>query len=135
MNRSNLFVLSVIGLLVAALGVSGDRGPVRADDNPPASRKLAFLVGVKDYEHPELHKLDFPENDVDELARFLAEQGFDVTVMTTARGRANADLKPTAANIREHLQQILKRATKEDLIVVGLSGHGIQPVESKDSFF
>ena len=33
------------------------------------------------------------------------------------------------------MQQLLKTATKQDLIVVGLSGHGIQPLEYKDSFF
>jgi formylglycine-generating enzyme required for sulfatase activity len=106
-----------------------------AQQEPTAGRKLAFLVGVKEYDHPELRKLAFTENDVDELAQVLRDQGFDVTVMTTVRGQRDAELKPTAAKIREQLQKILKTGTKQDLIVVGLSGHGIQPLDSKDSYF
>lgn len=100
----------------------------------PAGGKLALLVGVKAYDHPELRRLEFPENDVGELAGVLTSQGFKVTLMTTDRGRTDPDLKPTAANIRAQLQRLLKNATKDDLIIVGLSGHGIQPLDSKDSF-
>src|ERR1700722_14956011 len=103
MSRSTLAVRLGFGLVVVAAGALSWK--VLSADDEPAPRKLAFLVGVKAYDHPELKKLEFTENDVDELARVLTDQGFKVTVLTTARGRSDAAAKPTAANIRERLQQ------------------------------
>ena len=58
MKRSRTFglLLAAFVLLVAGLSLR-----TIADDTPAAGRKLALLVGVKEYEHPELHKLDFTE--------------------------------------------------------------------------
>ncbi len=47
-------------------------------------------------------------------------------------------MKPTADNVRVRLDEFLtkpKRVTKNDLILVGLSGHGLQPRGSGDSYF
>jgi hypothetical protein len=100
-----------------------------------AGRKLAFLVGVKVYEHADLKNLDFPENDVDELAAILKIDGFEVVVLTTQRGKRDQISKPTAGNIRKRLKTLLGGATKRDMIIVGLAGHGIQPLHSDDCYF
>src|SRR5580704_2676238 len=107
---------------------------VPANDGP-APRKLALLVGVKKYKHNDLKDLDYPENDVEELADVLRQLNFSVTVLTTRAGRANQDLFPDAANIRRQLSAILRDASKSDLIVVALAGHGVQPLESSQSYF
>src|SRR5580704_14348554 len=107
---------------------------VPANDEP-APRKLALLVGVKKYKHNDLKDLDYPENDVEELADVLRQLNFSVTVLTTRAGRANQDLFPDAANIRRQLSAILRDASKSDLIVVALAGHGVQPLESSQSYF
>ncbi len=107
----------------------------RADDNPPAGRKLAFLVGVKEYKHSDLKNLDYPENDVEELASVLKQQNFSVTLLTTSGGRTNQNRLPTSENIRRQLAAILKDVSKNDLIVVGLAGHGLQLVGSSDAYF
>jgi hypothetical protein len=98
-------------------------------------RKLAFLVGVKEYRHSALSNLDFPENDVTELADILKPLGFQVVVLTTTIGRTNSDLNPTVSNIREQLAKLLEKTSvgKRDLILVGLAGHGLQP--DKEAFF
>jgi formylglycine-generating enzyme required for sulfatase activity len=104
-------------------------------ENEPAGRKLAFLVGVKTYEHADLRDLDFPENDVEELAAVLKNDGFEIVVLTTTRGKTDARSKPTAENLRKRLKLLLQGVTKRDLLIVGLAGHGIQPLSSDDSYF
>ena len=74
-----------------------------------AGRKLAFLVGIKDYNHLELKNLDFPENDVEELAAVLKDQHFETVVLTTARGKHDVKEQPTAANIRHQLKRSARR--------------------------
>ena len=135
MSRSGVAVLSVISLFGATFWGCVARGPVLADDNPPAGRKLALLVGVKAYDHEDLKNLDFPENDVEELASVLKSQNYEMVVLTTARGKQDEKSKPTAKNIRTCLKTLLRGATKRDLIIVGLAGHGIQPLGSDDSYF
>jgi hypothetical protein len=56
-------------------------------------------------------------------------------VLTTERGKRDQNSKPTAANIRNRLKALLRGATKHDMIIVGLAGHGIQPIHSDDSYF
>jgi hypothetical protein len=113
----------------------GSRVP--AQENQPVGRKLALLVGVKDYQHGSLHDLDFPENDVTELAEVLRAQDFDVVVLTTALAKHDANSAPTADNIRKQLNQLLekRKVNKRDVIVVGLAGHGLQPLGSKEAYF
>jgi Caspase domain len=104
-------------------------------DDEPQPRKLAFLVGVKKYSHGELKDLEFPENDVKDLAEVLKRLGFTVTVMSTSAGRSDKEHYPDADNIRQQLTATLKGATKDDLILVGLAGHGLQPLNSSQSYF
>jgi hypothetical protein len=123
---------------LAALVVATQMGSiVPAQENHTAGRKLALLVGVKDYQHGSLHNLDFPENDVTELAEVLKSQDFDVVVLTTALAKNDPNSAPTADNIRKRLSQLLEKqkVNKRDVIVVGLAGHGLQPVGSKEAYF
>jgi formylglycine-generating enzyme required for sulfatase activity len=106
----------------------------RAQDEP-AGRKLAFLVGVRQYRHNDLKNLDYPENDVEELADLLKQKGFAVTLLTTHAGSSDKDRFPDAANIRRQLSAILRDASKNDLILMGLAGHGLQPLVSSQSYF
>jgi formylglycine-generating enzyme required for sulfatase activity len=135
MSRSGVFVLSLIGFVGVALCCSLNRSPVRADDNPPAGRKLAFLVGVKSYAHAELKNLEFPENDVKELADVLKRMGFTVVLMSTSAAPTDKEHFPNSENIRRQLSALLQGCTKGDLILVGLAGHGLQPLNSSQSYF
>jgi hypothetical protein len=129
-NQAAIFI--GFGLLFA-LGLVAPR-PASAQSAPPG-RKLAFLVGVKAYDHAQLKNLDFPERDVEELAAVLKNDDFQTVVLTTQRGREDERNKPTAENIRARLNSLLAGTTKADLIIVGLAGHGLQPLGSNDSFF
>jgi hypothetical protein len=104
-------------------------------------KKYALLVGVRKYDSDKFEDLRFTENDVEELARVLRERaGFtSVRLLTTTRGAGRKADAPTAANVRAALEALLARKTKEDTILVALSGHGIQSkVKGRDkdeSFF
>ncbi len=78
------------------------RWPVAAQEQAPG-RKLAFLVGVKSYDHAELKDLEFPENDVKEMADVLKREGFTVRLMSTAAAPTDKEHFPDADNIRRQL--------------------------------
>src|SRR5262249_38927008 len=72
--------------------------------------------------------LKYPENDVEALARLLTGKGGydEVVVLTSTRGKDDDSAKPTAQNVREALKNLLARAGKRDLVLIALSGHGVQ---------
>jgi formylglycine-generating enzyme required for sulfatase activity len=126
--------------LAAALLVLG---LVRADDRPP--RKVAFVVGVAKYDHA-FADLQFPERDAADLAATLRQGGFDVVLLT---GSAAGKDRATRKNIEDRLAELLDggprggpddtlpnalanavadahKIRKGDLVLVALSGHGLQ---------
>jgi uncharacterized caspase-like protein len=110
---------------------------------PPAGKKYALLVGVRDYDSARLASLRFPENDVEELAAVLQKQASftEVRLLTSTRGAKNKDHAPTAANIRTALRELLERKTRHDLVLLALVGHGLSSTlregrtERDESFF
>jgi TPR repeat protein len=89
-------------------------------------KKYALLVGVKEYDHSDLSLLKYTENDAEELAKALSEAGYDeVVVLTTSRGKKDAADAPTAANVRARLEKLSNKVKRDDLLLVGLSGHGV----------
>jgi sulfatase modifying factor 1 len=121
------------GLAVAAIALS----PIRAAAQETDGRKFAFLVGVEKYSHGNLPNLDFPENDVEELAETLTAQKFKTLLLTTRLGKTNPALMPTAKNVWSSLQNFIRdnKPDKADLMLIGLAGHGIQPLGSDESYF
>jgi formylglycine-generating enzyme required for sulfatase activity len=109
-------------LLVAVLVST----PVRAADDP--GDRYALLVGIGTYSGKRFVDLPGAENDVTRLAEQLAAGGYrqpNLIVMTN--GQKNPDRHPSAVNIRKQLELLLKRRNEQDVIVVALAGHGIQP--------
>src|SRR5262245_5483546 len=102
--------------------------PLAYAEDKPQGKKLALLVGVKDYDHNDLTTLKHTENDVEELATILQSQraGFKVVVLTSTRGARDKKLRPTAENIRAQLKALLEKITRHDLVIIGLAGHGLQ---------
>jgi formylglycine-generating enzyme required for sulfatase activity len=127
-------ILSLGALAAAAIALLSLAAPAK---EPTTGRKFAFLVGVEKYSHGKLHDLDFPENDVEELADVLNSQGFKTVLLTTRLGKNDASRLPTQQNVWDGLRTFLKenKPTKRDLMLVGLAGHGIQPLGSDESYF
>jgi hypothetical protein len=127
-----------MALLLAALAVLLACPAASAEPRRQGNR-YALLVGVKSYDHSKLPDLRCTENDVEDLAGLLQgkESGFSrVVLLTTARGERVAAARPTARNIRAALKGLLARVTKHDLVLVALSGHGMQlKVKERDESF
>src|SRR5438874_4525873 len=94
-SRRHWSPLALAGL--AALTALGT--PLAA---PPQGKRYAVLVGVKEYHHGKLKDLDYPEADVEELAKVLERAGYEVVLLTGAEGRRDDGRRPTLANIRRH---------------------------------
>jgi formylglycine-generating enzyme required for sulfatase activity len=129
-SRATLAAGAVAAAAILLLSPTSD-----AQQGQPAGRKLAFLVGVKSYDHADLKDLEFPENDVKELADVLQRQGFTVTLMSTSATRTDKEHFPDAKNIRQQLSATLKGVSKRDLILIALAGHGLQPLNASQSYF
>jgi hypothetical protein len=120
-------------IALAAIFALGNTGVVAAAE--PNGVKYAVLVGVTEYEHPRFNLLKFAENDVAELGQKLRSGGFRVIQLSQSIGAKDARLKPSRANILREMDAVLNAATKHDLVLVALSGHGLQPSGSKENFF
>jgi hypothetical protein len=125
MNRNILYFAPVLMLSLVGHITAGE----------PVAVKYAILVGVTDYDHPRFRTLKYAENDVSELGQKLRAGGFRVTQLSKTVGERNARFKPTRANILHELDSVLNAATKRDMVFIALSGHGLQPSGSKESFF
>ncbi len=111
---SNLF--SILAVLCVA----------SASAEEPRTR-LAFLAGVADYRHKTMENLDFPHNDVGELAKQLKRLGFDVTSIT-GENASRDKLKTAFSNFVSQAE----RLGKDDIVFVALSGHGQQLLTVED---
>jgi hypothetical protein len=84
-------------------------------------KRYALLVGVKEYDHHKLAPLRFTENDVVEMAKLLRPAGYEVTVLCDSTGA-----KPTTANVKKALKELLAGKRRDDTVLVALAGHGLQ---------
>lgn len=110
----------VVALLALALGSGNISSASRA-----APKKVALLVGVNQYAKRGLDDkpLKYAERDVEALAVVLAKQGFEVRLL---KGSGRGDEQATLANIQAALGQLLKGRDGQDVVLIGLAGHGVQ---------
>jgi hypothetical protein len=131
MRRAICAILLLAGLAGAALG------------RPAGGKKYALLVGVGDYASGKFAPLRFTRNDVEELAVTLRDKaGFSsVRVLSTPRGTARTEDAPNLKNIKAEVKTLLSRKSRDDTILIGLAGHGLQRVvkragrDKPESFF
>ena len=129
------------GLVLAALCLSLTAAPPpasRADDEAPAGKKYALLVGVRTYNKDQLRNLDYTENDVDGLAQVLRGAGYKRVVLMTeteAVARRDNELMPTGKNVRSQLKALLEDRKAGDSVVLAFSGHGVQPRDQDANYF
>ncbi len=108
-----------------------------AEDDVPAGRKYALVVGVQKYEGTGLENLQFTENDANGLAQVLRGEGYAynrVVLLTHSEARKldRPDLEPTAQNIRDQLVTILKERRPKDTVLIAFSGHGFTTRKRRD---
>ncbi len=124
-------------LIVTAAWMTGGEAPGQGPAGPKGD-KYALLVGVRQYETPDLRALRYPESDVEELAKVLIRSGYrpeNVKVMTQRRGAEEPRYAPVAAKIRKELALILRHLDEGDSVVVALAGHGVQFQTEDEAYF
>ena len=114
-------IICRLGFLGVLLGVFATL-PGHAQGPAPGERRVAFLVGVNEYQNNGFKTLSWAENDVVEMEKELRRIGFDQVVTLTAS--LPGEKFASRANIKRQLDLLLKDVHKQDLVLVMLSGHG-----------
>ncbi len=105
------FAVALLVVLGCALALIGQEAK-------PKAVKYALIVGVDYYEDSKrLDALKYAEADAKALAEVL-KNGFQVTMLVGENG--------TKAKIEAAFQEILKKGTGADTLLVAFSGHGVQ---------
>ncbi len=94
----------------------------------------AFLVAADDYGDAAT-ALACTKNDVEALAARLVEIGFDANDVVVLKTGGSFRDYPTKANVEARFAAFVKSLRPGDFAIVYLSGHGVQPTDSKEAFF
>jgi WD40 repeat protein len=95
---------------MSGFGAKIESPPGRGDGE---HKRHALVVGISAYDDLAL-RLPFCVDDAVRLQAILAARGYHVTALHDAR----------AADVRQELEGLVKRADEDDVIVVYFSGHG-----------
>ncbi len=99
--------------------------PAYSQAKPKTGSRWALLVGVDDY--AEAQKLHFCGADMLALRDHLISAGFPEQQVVVLHDKAQqTKYRPTKHNVQRQLELMLGLVAKDDLLVVGFSGHGIQ---------
>ncbi len=86
-------------------------------------KKYALVVGISQYEDPEITDLQFAARDAEMVGTCLAETcGFDEVRTLTSGG----DREPSHVNVVDALHNLAPRLSPDDLFLFYFAGHGIQ---------
>lgn len=95
--------------------------------------RWAVIIGISDYQYPEIPDLKYADNDALALHEFLMSpqgggfRGENIILML------NEDA--TTQNIRDALFVFLKNAKKTDLVFIYFSGHGAPEYENPNNMY
>ncbi len=122
--RMQNFHLVLLACLALSLGEYALAQQATAPGRKPGSNRWALLIGVDDY--MRARKLDYCGADMQALAEQLMAAGFPKDHVYLLHDKApETKYRPMKANIETHLRLILGLVEKNDLVVVGFSGHGV----------
>ena len=96
--------------------------------------RYALVVGVNDYDHPDLAPLKWPADDAAALRDALQSVGYETALLSPAAAKKSADRQPTKANVESWLKWFLAKTTPADTMVVALAGRGYRPEGGAPSF-
>jgi hypothetical protein len=99
--------------------------------------RYALLVGIGEYRSDSgLNNLKYPEADMLALRDTFKEIGFeDQNIRLMVKSARDERLNPRRENIVHELKLLLDNKRPEDVIIVVLSGHGLQPRDKDEAFF
>jgi tetratricopeptide (TPR) repeat protein len=93
-------------------------------------RHIALLIGVNKYDNRNLADLAYAERDVQDLNELL-KSGYDVHLLLGSS--ASSSERATKRNIERALDDLFSKGlTKEDTVLIAISGHGEQISVERD---
>lgn len=108
-------ILGGLSILILALSLMMDAA---------SAANRALLIGVSEYDRPEVRQLRGPVNDVQLMRKLLSQRGFaEADILTLA---ANGSAAPTRANIMQALAALAAKAQPDDFVYLHFAGHGSQ---------
>lgn len=132
-----LVVLALLGLDSFVVGAQSRKAIKRKPAGQPASEMgigdlYALVVGVSDYQHPKIPQLRVSDKDARDIAEFLKKQtrlfkNVHITLLTNRQATKQA--------LEKQLFYKLRKAGKDDSIIVFLSGHGADDPNTPGEFF
>ena len=112
------FNRGIVATLLSCLAMLQTGSVLYAQQQP---RKIAFIVGVSEYQKDGLNNLKYADKDANDLAEELSKHGFDVSKLIGSHARHKT--------VREKLGEFIEltgELGKKDVVLVSFSGHGVQ---------
>jgi WD40 repeat protein/outer membrane protein OmpA-like peptidoglycan-associated protein len=98
--------------------------PHVALDARPLTSLWFFGVGISRYEHEEkVHRLSYADRDVEQVSSLFQRQQGKLYLQVKIRLMRNEEAK--AQDVRVQMNNFLRQAADQDLVVIMLSAHGI----------
>ncbi len=93
----------------------------------------ALLIGISEYDDKSVCSLQYPDSDVQELAKALIAGGYLPGNVVAMHGKAeDPKLRPTAENIRKQLKRV--SLLSAETVVLAISGHSLS-IPDTDGLF
>jgi hypothetical protein len=89
----------------------------------------ALLIGVQDYRSSEINKLDFPVADAEKLQQLL------ISGYQFSPGNVTLLKNPDRKAILRAFEQLRKRLTTEDSLLIFFAGHGVWNEEMRQGYW
>jgi hypothetical protein len=94
---------------------------------PDKSKRFALVIGVDEYEDPQINKLEGAGNDARALAAALKRYaGFPEDQVILIAPDQPPDRRPTRGNILRRISNLQGLVPQDGLLVVSFAGHGIE---------
>jgi formylglycine-generating enzyme required for sulfatase activity len=101
----------------------------------PKGEQYAFLVGCSKYDPDELAEIPFGVSELEEFRQLLLTSGYPEANIKFLRDDAERRFISEKKQILTELKLILKRAKKNDTILIALNGHGVQFKGDETGYF
>lgn len=94
---------------------------------PAAAKRYAIVIGVNQYDDPQISPLSGAGNDAKTLAdSLIVNAGFPKDNVILLTGDQPAERKPTRGNILRRLSNLVGVLPKDGLLLFAFAGHGIE---------
>lgn len=130
MNRIALALLALLLALPAnaqQTSKEGTSSPQQVREFPPSAKRWALIIGVDQYDDPQIGRLEGAATDARTLRdALIANAGFPQDQVVVLASGEPAARWPTRVNILRRLTNLVNTMPHDGLLLLAFSGHGIE---------